>query len=95
MGVDVVGKGTGRGGPEMWEELVLGVGGNGREGELLEDRSGRGRQRDDSDRGFNDGGREVLDWDVHERDAVNDFFELEVDVCVLSLVDRGVLKLQA
>ena len=39
VGVDVIGEGTGRGGPEMWEEFVLGVEGDDREGELLEDQS--------------------------------------------------------
>ena len=40
--VDVVGEGAGRGSPEVWEELVLGIEGDDREGELLKDRSGRG-----------------------------------------------------
>ena len=93
--VDVIGEGTGRGGPEMWEELVLGIERDDREGELLEDRSGWGGRRDNGDGGFNDGRREVLDWDVREWDMVNDFLELEVDVRVLSLVGGGVLKLWA
>ena len=79
MGVDVVGEGAGRGGPEVWEEFVLGVEGDDRKGELLGDGSGRGGRGDDGDRGFNDGGWEVFDWDVRERDTVNDFLELEVD----------------
>ena len=60
VGVNVVGKGTGRGGPEMREEFVLGIERDDREGELLEDRSRWGGQGDDSNRGFNDGGQEVL-----------------------------------
>ena len=76
MWVDVVGKGARRGGPEMWEELVLGVERDDREGEFLEDRSGRGGRRDDSDGGFNDGGGKVLNWDVREGDSVDYFLEL-------------------
>ena len=41
--VDVVGKGARRGGPEMWEELVLSVERDDGKGEFLEDGSGRGR----------------------------------------------------
>ena len=41
--VDVVGEGAGRSGPEVWEELVLGVERDDREGEFLKNRSGRGR----------------------------------------------------
>ena len=61
----------------------------------MEDRSRWGGQGDDSNRGFNDGGQEVLNWDVREGDTVDDFFELKVDVCVLSFVGRGVLELRA
>ena len=43
MGVDVVGKGAGRGGPKMREELMLCIEGDNREVEFLEDRSGQGR----------------------------------------------------
>ena len=95
MGVDVVGEGTGRGGPEVWEELVLDVEGDDREGELLEDRSGRGGRRDDSDRGFDDSGREVLNGDVCEWDVVDNFFKLKMDVRVLGFVGWGVLELRA
>ena len=42
VGMDVVGKGARRGDPKVREELVLGVAGDDREGEFLEDRSGRG-----------------------------------------------------
>ena len=42
MRVDVVGKGAGRGGPEVGEELVLGVERDDREREFLKDRSRRG-----------------------------------------------------
>ena len=41
--MDVVGEGARRGGPEVGEELVLGVEGNDGKGEFLEDGSGRGR----------------------------------------------------
>ena len=95
MGVDVVGEGARRGGPEVGEELVFGVERDDREGEFLRDRSGRGGRGDDGDGGFNDGGREVFDGDVREWDAVNNFFKLEVDVRVLGFVGGGVLKLWA
>ena len=95
VGVDVVGEGTGRGGPEVGEELVLGVERDDREREFLKDRSGRGGRGDDGNRGFDNGGREILDWDIREWDAVNDFLELKVDVRVLCFVGRGVLKLRA
>ena len=95
VGVGVVGEGTRRGGPEMGEELVLGVERDDREGEFLKNRSGRGGRGDDGDGGFDDGGREILDWDLREWNAVNDFFELKMDVCVLGFVGRGVLKLRA
>ena len=95
MGVDVVGKGAGRGGPEMREELVLGVEGDDGEGEFLEDRSRRGGRGDNGNRGFDNGGREILDGDVREWDAVDDFLELKVDVRVLGFVGGGVLKLWA
>ena len=93
--VDVVGEGAGRGGPEVWEELVLGVEGDDRKGEFLEDGSGRSGRGDDGDGGFDNGGREVLDGDVREWNAVNDFLELKVDVRVLGFVGGGVLKLRA
>ena len=95
MGVNVVGEGTGRGGPEVWEELVLSVEGDDGKGELLEDGSGWGGRGDDSDGGLDNGGREVLDGDVSEGDAVDDFLELEMDVSVLGFVDGGVLELWA
>ena len=93
--VNVVGEGARRGDPEVWEELVLGVEGDDRKGELLEDRSGWGGRRNDGDGGFNDSGREILDWDVRKRDSVDDFLELEVDVCVLCFVGGGILELRA
>ena len=93
--VDVVGEGARRGGPKMWEELVLGVEGDDGKGEFLGGRSGRGGRGNDGDGCFNDGGREVFNRDVRERDTVNDFLKLEVDVCVLGFVGGGVLKLRA
>ena len=95
VGVNVVGKGAGRGGPEMGEELVFGVEGDDREGEFLEDRSGRGRRWDDGDGGFDNGRWEIFDWDIHKGDAVNDFLKLEMDIGVLCFVGRGILELRA
>ena len=43
VGVDVVGKGTGRGSPEVGEEFMLGKERYNGEREFLEDRSRRGR----------------------------------------------------
>ena len=95
VGVDVVGEGARRGGPEMGEELVLCVEGDDREGEFLRDRSGWGGRGNDGDGGFDDGGQEVLNWDIRKWDAVDNFLELKVDVRVLGLVGGGVLKLRA
>ena len=95
MGVNVIGEGTGRGGPEVREKLVLSVERDDREGELLEDGSRRGRQGDDGNGGFDNGGREVFNWDVCEWDTVDNFLELEVDVGVLGFVGGGVLELRA
>ena len=95
MRVDVVGEGAGRGGPEVWEELVLGVEGDNGKGELLEDGSGWGGRGDDGDGGFDNGRQEILDGDVRKGDAVNDFLELKVDVGVLGFDCGGVLKLWA
>ena len=95
MRVDVVGEGAGRGGPEVWEEFVFGVEGDDRKGEFLEDGSGRGGRGNDGDRCLDDGRREVLDRDIREWNAVNDFFKLKVDVRVLCFVGGGVLKLRA
>ena len=44
MGVDVVGKRTGGSGPEVREELVLGIKRDNMKGELLKGRSGQGGQ---------------------------------------------------
>ena len=95
VGVDVVGKGAGRGGPKVWEKLVLGIERDNREGEFLKGRSCRGGQGDDSDGGFNNGGQEIFDRDVRKWDTVNDFLELKVDVHILGFVGGGVLKLRA
>ena len=93
--VDVVGEGAGRGGPEVWEELVLRVEGDDREGEFLGDRSGRGGRGDSGDEGFDDGGWEILNRDIREWDAVDDFLELKMDVSVLCFVGGRVLELGA
>ena len=93
--VNVVGKGAGRGSPEVGEELVLGVERDDREGEFLRDRSGRSGRGNDGDGCFNDGGREVFNGDVREWDAINNFLKLEVDVGVLCFVGGGVLELRA
>ena len=95
VGVDVVGEGAGRGGPEVREKLVFGVVRDDGEGEFLKDGSGRGGRGNDGDRGFDNGGREVFNRDVREWNAVNDFLELKVDVRVLGFVGGGVLKLRA
>ena len=83
MGVDAIGKGTRRGGPEVREELMLGIKRDDGEGELLEDRSGWGGRWDGGDRGFDDRGREILNRDICEWDAVDNFLELKVDVHIL------------
>ena len=95
VGVDVVGEGTGRGGPEVREEFVLGVEGDDRKGELLESGSGRGGRGNNCNGGFDDGGREVLNRDIREWNTFNDFLELKMDVRVLGFVGGGVLKLWA
>jgi hypothetical protein len=86
------GSSTGWGSKEIREEL--GFRGNG-EWKVGEDRSGRGGGGDDGNGGFNDGRREILDGDVGEGNLFDNFFELEVDVCVLMFGGRGVLKLRA
>ena len=95
MRVDVVGEGIGRGGPEVGEEFVFGVEGDDGEREFLKGGGRWGRRGDDGDRCLDDGGREVLNRDIREWDAVNDFLELEVDVGVLGFDSGGVLKLRA
>ena len=95
VGVDVVGEGAGRGGPEVGEELVFGEERDDREGEFLKDRSGRGRRGNDGDGCFDNGWREVLDWDIRKGNAVDDFLKLEMDVSVLCFNGGGVLELRA
>ena len=95
VGVNVVGEGAGKGGPEMWEELVFGVERDDGEGEFLEDRSGWGGRGDDSDGGFDNGGQEIFNRDVREWDTVDNFLELKMDVSVLGFVGGGVLELRA
>ena len=95
MWVDVGGEGAGRGGPEVWDELVLGVEGDDRERELLEDGGRWGGRGDNGDRIFNNGGGKVLYRDVREWDSLDNFFELEVDVGVLCFVGGGILELRA
>ena len=95
MGVNVIGKRTGRGSPEMWEELMLGIEGDDREGEFLEDGGGWGGRRNDSDGGFDNGRWEVLNWDVCEWDAVDDVLKLKVNISILGFIGGGILKLQA
>ena len=41
------------------------------------------------------GGQKILNRDICEWNAVNDFLELKVDIGVLGFVGRGVLKLRA
>ena len=95
MRVDVVGEGAGRGGPEVGEEFVFCVKGDDGEGEFLRDRSRRGGRGDDSDGCFDDGRWEILNWDVHKWDTLDDFLKLKVDVSVLGFVGGGVLELRA
>ena len=95
MWVNVVGEGARRGNPKVGEELVLGIERDDGEGEFLKNRSGWGGRRDDGDGGFNNGGREILNWDIRERDAVDDFLELKMDVRVLGFIGGGVLELRA
>ena len=95
VGMDIVGKGARRGGPEVGEELVFGIEGDDGEMEFLEDRSGQGGRGDDGNGGFDNGRGEVLYRDVREWNTVNDFFELKMDVRVLSFVGGGILKLWA
>ena len=95
VGMDVVGEGAGRGGPEVGEELVFGVAGDDREGEFRKDRSRWGGRGNDGDRGFDYGGREIFNRDVRKGDSVDNFFELKVDVSVLCFVGGGILKLRA
>jgi hypothetical protein len=54
-----------------------------RKWEVREDGSGWGRGGDNSDRGFSDRQWEVLDWDVSKWDALDDFFELKVNIGIL------------
>ena len=76
VGVDVVGEGAGRGGPEVGEELVFGVAGDNREGEFRKDRSRWGGRGNDGDGGFDNGGREILNGDVRKGNTVDYFLEL-------------------
>ena len=95
VGMDVVGESAGRCSPEVREKLVFRIEGDDGKGEFLKDRSGWGGRRDDGNRGFNDGGQEVFNWDVCKRDTVNDFLKLEVDVRVLGFVGGRILELRA
>ena len=95
MRVDVVGKGAGRGGPEVREEFMLSVERDNGEVEFLEDRSGQSRQWDGGNRGFDNRGQEVLNRDVHEWDVVDDFLKLKMDIHVLCFNGWGVLELRA
>ena len=95
MGVDITSEGTGRSSPEVGKKLMLGVEGDDGEGEFLKDRSGWGRRGDSGNRGFDNGGREILNRDVHKWDVVDNFFKLKVDISVLCFVGQGVLELGA
>jgi hypothetical protein len=81
-----------QGGKEVGEEL--GFRGD-REWEVGENGSRWGRGGDDSDGCFSDRWWEVFDEDVGERDMLDDFFELKVDVGILVFRGRGILKLRA
>jgi hypothetical protein len=82
VGVAVVGSGARRGSEEVWEELSFVKAGEQEDGE---DGSGRTGGGDMSNGGGGDGRREVLDWDIGKRDALDDFFELAVGILVLVL----------
>ena len=56
-------------------------------------RSGRGRRRDNGNRGGDYGQQEVLNQDVGKRDALNNFLKTLMDVCILWLRVR-VLELR-
>jgi hypothetical protein len=86
------GSGTKWGSEEMREEL--GFWGDG-EQEVREDRSEQGGGGDNGDGGFNDGQWEVFYRNVSKGDSLDNFFELEVDICVLMFGGQGVLKLGA
>ena len=86
----MVGSGARRGSKKMREELGFW---EDRKWKDAARRSGRGRRRDDSDGGSDDGRREILDWDVGERNTLNDFLKALMDICVLWLGVR-VVKLR-
>jgi hypothetical protein len=92
--VQVVSDGSGirQGSKEVREEV--GFRGN-REWEIGEDGSGQGRRGDNGDRGFSNRWWEVFNGDVSEGDSFGNFFELEMDVCILVFEGQGILKLEA
>jgi hypothetical protein len=69
-------------GEEVGEELSFQ---GKREQDVGEDGSGQGGRGNDSNRGFSDRWWEVFNWDVHERDTLDYFFKLKVDVGILGL----------
>jgi hypothetical protein len=74
------GGGTRWGSKEMWEEFSFQ--GDGKR-EVRKDRSGQSRRGNNGDENFNDGQRKFFNGDVGKWDALNDFFELTVDIGVL------------
>ena len=91
--VNVVGKGARRGNPEVGEELVLGVERDYGEREFLKDRSRRGGRWDNGNRGFDDGRREVLDWDCHRHEMCSNKLTLGGDLCLLSRAHGAAVNL--
>jgi hypothetical protein len=92
MGVVSNSGGAGQGSEEVRKEL--GFWGK-REWEVRKDGSGWGRGGNDGDGGFDNRWWEVFYWDVGKQDALDYFFELEVDIGILVLGSWGVLKLRA
>jgi hypothetical protein len=90
----VVGDGSGArwGSEEVGEEFSFR---GDREREVRENGSGWGGRGDDGDRCFDNGWQEVFDGDVGKGNLFDNFFELEVDVCVLVFGGWGILKLRA
>jgi hypothetical protein len=84
--------GTRRGGEEVREELSFR---GDRERKIGKDGSWWGGRGNGGNGSFDDGRREIFNGDVGEGNSLDNFFELEMDVLVLMLGGRGILKLRA
>jgi hypothetical protein len=82
VGMAVVSSGARQGGEEVREELGFVKAGERKDGE---NGSGRTWGGDMSNGGGGDGQREVLNWDIGKRDALDDFFKLAMGVLILVL----------